>query len=80
MQLTEEMHKRQQQLDYYTQQGLAQSELIISHAKQNFEKGQISYLEWTMLMNNAVGIQLAHLDAVQQLHMINTEIEYLTGK
>ncbi len=80
LQLTEEMHKRQQQLDYYRQQGLVQSELIISHAKQNFEKGQISYLEWTMLMNNAVGIQLAHLDAVQQLHVINTEIEYLTGK
>lgn len=80
LQLIEELRKKQQQLNYYQQQGLAQSELIISHAKQNFEKGQISYLEWTMLMNNAVGIQLAHLDAVQQLHMINTEIEYLTGK
>ncbi|HQV61323.1 MAG TPA: efflux RND transporter permease subunit, partial [Chitinophagaceae bacterium] len=80
LQLTEELKKRQQQLSYYNQQGLAQSELILSHAKQNYEKGQISYLEWTMLMNNAVDIQLAHLAAWQQLNIIRTEIEYLTGK
>ena len=80
LQLTEELKKRQQQVNYYNQQGLAQSELILSHAKQNYEKGQISYLEWTMLMNNAVDIQLAHLAAWQQLNVIRTEIEYLTGK
>ncbi|MBL7744883.1 MAG: CusA/CzcA family heavy metal efflux RND transporter [Chitinophagaceae bacterium] len=80
LQLTEEMKRQQYLVNYYQQQGLAQSELIISHARQNFEKGQISYLEWTMLMNNAVNIQLARLDALQRLNVINTEIEYLTGK
>ncbi len=77
----QEAYKKQQQLvQYYDKEGLAQSALIISHAGQNFEKGQISYLEWTMLMNNATGIQLARLDAMAQLNRIRTEIEYLTGK
>ncbi len=80
LQLTEELGKQQLQVNYYGRQGLAQSELIISHAVQNYEKGQISYLEWTTLMNQAVAIRLAGLDASQKLNMIYTEIEYLTGK
>jgi cobalt-zinc-cadmium resistance protein CzcA len=79
-QLAEELNKQQQQVNYYEQQGLSQSELIISHAKQNFEKGQISYLEWTMLMSNAVNIQLGYLDALRHYNIITAEIEYLTGK
>lgn len=80
LQYNEEFKKQQQLVQYYNSEGLAQSELIISHATQNYEKGQISYLEWTMLMNNAAGIQLARLDALQQLNRISTEIEYVTGK
>lgn len=80
LQLTEEWNKQQQQVDFYQQQGLSQSTLIINDATQNFEKGQISYLEWALLMNKAVGIQLARLDAIQRLAVIRTEIEYLTGK
>lgn len=79
-QFAEELRKQQQQVDYYSKQGLAQSELIISHAAQNYEKGQISYLEWTTLMNQAVAIRLDGLNALQQLNRIHTEIEYLTGK
>ena len=78
--MSEERRKKQELVNYYQQTGLAQSELIISHAKQSLDKGQISYLEWTILMSNAVGIQLGRLDAIQQLNEIVTEIEYGTGK
>jgi cobalt-zinc-cadmium resistance protein CzcA len=80
LQLSEEWRKKQQLVNYYDQEGVVQAELIISHAKQSLEQGQISYLEWTMLMNNAVGIQLARLDAMLQLKLVATEIDYLTGK
>lgn len=80
LQYSEAYRKQLQLVTYYNNEGLAQSELIIRHATQNFEKGQISYLEWTLLMHNASGIQLSRLDALQQLNMIRTEIEYLTGK
>ena len=80
LQLSEERRKKQELVNYYQQTGLAQSELIISHAKQSLDKGQISYLEWTILMSNAVGIQLGRLEAIQQLNEIVTEIEYGTGK
>jgi len=80
LQLSGERLKKQELVNYYEQAGLAQSELIISSAKQSLDQGQISYLEWTILMNNAVGIQLGRLDAIQQLNVVVTEIEYLTGK
>lgn len=80
LQYQEAFKKQQQLVQYYNNEGLAQSVLIIRHAGLNFEKGQISYLEWTILMNNATGIQLARLDALAQLNRIRTEIEYLTGK
>lgn len=80
LQAREESHKQQQKVVYYERQGLAESELIMSHARQSFEKGQISYLEWTILMNSAVNIQLLRLDAILRLNTINTELEYLTGK
>lgn len=79
LQWMEERNKQQRQVSYYQDQGLSQSELIIRQAALSFEKGQLSYLEWTMLMNNAIHMQLAGLDALRQLHLINTEIEYLTG-
>ena len=85
VQLSEEWRKKQQLVSYYEQAGLVQSELIISHAKQSLEQGQISYLEWTMLMNNAVGIQLARLDAIQQLNtgrnrnrILNRKIKFMS--
>lgn len=67
-------------LNYFEKTGLRQSELIIKTAKLSFENGEISYLEWTMLMNSAVRIQLEYLDAVHQYNQTLIEIEYLTEK
>jgi len=80
LQYQEEYKKQWQLVQYYEREGKSQAGLIISHAGQNFEKGQISYLEWTLLMNNATTIQLARLEALSHLNRIRTEIEYLTGK
>jgi len=67
-------------MHYYEQTGVQQSELIIKNAKLAFEKGEISYLEWSMLMNNAVNIQLGHLQTLFQYNIALIELEYLTGK
>jgi cobalt-zinc-cadmium resistance protein CzcA len=72
--------KEQNNLEYYENTGLQQAELIIKTARLSFENGEISYLEWTALMNNAVNIQLNYMDAVHQYNQTLIELEYLTGK
>lgn len=76
----EEGKKRLRAVDYYEKTGLQQAALIISNAKLSFEKGEISYLDWILLMNNAVGIEAAYIDAVNLYNETLIEIEYLTGK
>jgi heavy metal efflux system protein len=79
-QMQQEYQKQQQALQYYEQTGLQQAQLITSHAKLSFQNGEISYLEWTILMNNAVSIQLNYLEAVRQYNLAIIELEYITGK
>ena len=75
-----EFKKSQRGLQYYEQTGLQQSELIIKNANKSFGEGEISYIEWTMLMNNAVNIQLGYIDILKQYNQVLIELEYLTGK
>jgi cobalt-zinc-cadmium resistance protein CzcA len=79
-QYDEEYKKQWQLVQYYNRDGKAQAALIVQHAGISLEKGQIGYLDWTLLMNQATTIQLARLDALNQLNRVRTEIEYLTGK
>lgn len=79
-QITGEYKKHQQMVHYYEQTGMQQAELIIRNAKLSFENGEISYLEWTMLMNNAVNIQLGYLDAAKQFNHTAITLAYLNNK
>lgn len=80
LQLQQEYKKQELALQYYEQTGLQQAELIINSSRLSFQNGDISYLEWTTLMNNAVSIQLNYLDALRQYNQTIIELEYLTGK
>lgn len=79
-QSVESVNKYQKSLDYYEKGGLAQSELMMNHAKLAFENGEIGYVEWTLLMNQAVNVQLGYVSAVSQYNQSLIELEYLTGK
>lgn len=79
-QLTEAYEKELKNLKYYENTGLQQADLIMKTARLSFENGEISYLEWTVLMNNAVSIELNYMDAVRQYNQTLIELEYLTGK
>lgn len=79
-QLTEEYRKQQTSINYYEQTGLQQAELIVKSARLSFEKGEINYLEWTVLMNNAISIQMNYLDAVHAYNQVIIATEYLTTK
>ena len=79
-QLSEDYKKYANQVRYYEQSGLQQAALITRNARLGFEKGDVSYVEWTLQMNNAVNIELGYLQAVHSLNNTIIELEYLTGK
>jgi cobalt-zinc-cadmium resistance protein CzcA len=79
-QLNEAYKKYAGQVQYYETNGLKQAALITRNARLGFEKGDVSYVEWTLQMNNAVNIELGYLQAVHNLNNAIIELEYLTGK
>ncbi|MBO9205051.1 MULTISPECIES: CusA/CzcA family heavy metal efflux RND transporter [Niastella] len=79
-QLNESYKKYAVQVQYYEATGLQQAALITRNARLGFEKGDVSYVEWTLQMNNAVNIELGYLQAVHALNNTIIELEYLTGK
>lgn len=79
-QLLEEYKKQTNSLTYYEKAGLKQAEQIMLSANLSFKNGEVSYLEWTMLMNNAVNIRLNYIDAVKQYNINLIELNYLTAK
>lgn len=79
-QLLAEWQKEQAIVKYYEQNGLQQSEQIIHDAGISLRSGNLSYLEWTMLMNNAISIRISYLDAVKQHNELLIELEYLNEK
>lgn len=77
---SEAYKKYAEQVRYYETSGLQQAALITRNARLGFEKGDVSYVEWTLQMNNAVHIELGYLEAVHALNNTIIELEYLTGK
>ena len=76
----EEYLKNEQTVKYYTETGLLHADQIIRNAAKSFQAGDLSYMEWTILMNQAVQIKLSYLDAYQALRKTEAELIYLTGK
>ena len=62
---------------YFEETALRNADIISETAHQQFENGDINYLEWTMLINNAISIQSNYLDAVNELNQSVIQLNYL---
>lgn len=69
-----------QTVNYFEKAALKDASTIIQTANEQFTSGEINYLEWTMLMNNAAGIQSNYVDAVNALNQTVIQLNYLTSK
>jgi cobalt-zinc-cadmium resistance protein CzcA len=78
--LSHEQQKLLLRLQYYEKTGLAHAQLIIKNAILGFKNGDIGYVEWTVLMNNAVSMRSGYLDAVSAFNNAVIGIQYLTGQ
>lgn len=66
-------------LNLYEKQLMPQSEILIQNAAIKFKNGEINYLEWAMLVNNAISIQSEYITAQYNFSKSVIELEYLIG-
>jgi cobalt-zinc-cadmium resistance protein CzcA len=78
--LNQQYAKHMLRLKYFESSGLEQAKLILKNAMLSFRNGDIGYVEWTVLMSNAVNLQTGYIDAVHAYNNTLIEIEFLTGK
>ncbi len=69
-----------QTVKYFEETALQNANTITKTANQQFTNGDINYLEWTMLINNAVSIQSNYTDAVKELNKTIIQLNYITNK
>ena len=62
---------------YYEKTAIRQSDIIINTANLNYKNGQINYIEWGMLLNQALAIKSQYIEALRQLSIAESELNYL---
>ncbi|MFZ1807168.1 MAG: CusA/CzcA family heavy metal efflux RND transporter [Cyclobacteriaceae bacterium] len=67
-------------VDYYEQTGLKNASLIQDAANQQFANGGINYIEWVMLINQAISINNEYLGTVHQLNESIIQLNYFLIK
>lgn len=69
--------KLKSEVQYYEQKGLENSEQIISTANRQLYQGEINFLEWTILVNQALDIQNLYIERVKSLNDRTIEMNAL---
>jgi cobalt-zinc-cadmium resistance protein CzcA len=64
-------------INYFEKTGLTNAELINSSADKQFSNGEINYLEWVLLTNQAIELRSNYIDAVKALNDNVLELNYL---
>ncbi len=67
-------------VNYFEDTGLKNADTITQTANLQFLNGEINYLEWTMLINNATNIQSNYVDAIKDLNQTIIQLNFLTSK
>ncbi len=71
------LKKSKSDLGYFEKTGLKNAETIKKTLSLQLSKGEINYLEWTILSQQALSIESDYLDSVKSLNEIIIQIEYL---
>jgi len=72
--------KNRGSLDYYQNQAVPQSNLILNNAQKSFAAGAINYIEYFQNIQQALGIQFKHLGTLKDYNQSVLELEYLIGR
>ncbi len=66
-----------QNLSFFENIALPNANIITQTATQQFSNGEIDYLEWAMLMNNAIGVRSNYLDMLNEWNQNIIQLEFL---
>jgi cobalt-zinc-cadmium resistance protein CzcA len=67
-------------VNQFEQKSLKNADLIFEVANNQFQNGSINYLEWSMVINQAVLLKTNYLDAVEALNNHLIDLHYLISK
>ncbi len=76
----QEYEKCTKAVNYYTNEGLSQSALIIKTANLNYKNGQINYIEWVTIIHQAIAIEFEYVNALRHQHAAIVSLNYLLQK
>ena len=65
---------------YYRSTGLNNSDVVINTANVGLKSGEIGYIEYLNALQTAIDIQLAYLNAVNQMNQSVINLNYLLNK
>ena len=65
---------------YYQNTGLTNAQTITSTADKQFLGGDINYLDWVLLMNQAIEIRSNYVEALQNRNISRAELDYFYSK
>jgi cobalt-zinc-cadmium resistance protein CzcA len=72
-----EYMKYNKAVDFYEKTANIQAATIIKTANLNYKNGEINYIEWGMLINQANAIKSQYLESLRLLNVAVAEIHYL---
>ncbi len=64
---------------YYQNTGLKNAKLIHEAANLKFKNGELNYLDWILLINQAIQIQSDYIEALKNFHFANTELLFYSN-
>ncbi|RRQ46047.1 CusA/CzcA family heavy metal efflux RND transporter [Chryseobacterium sp. SC28] len=76
-QLSESYQRQMEIVNDYEMEGLKNATIVTETAQKQFLNGEINYLDFVMLVNQAISIQSNYADAVKSLNDTIIQINYL---
>ncbi|PAM93931.1 CusA/CzcA family heavy metal efflux RND transporter [Flavobacterium sp. IR1] len=75
----QEVQKFEKSVHYYENEGLANAQTIIEAANSQLQNGDIDYLQWVLVVNQAVTIKNEYLDTVNNFNKAVIALQTLTN-
>lgn len=67
-------------VENYEQKQLPKSETLLKAAEKQMEAGEIDYLNWVILTNQAVKTKVDYIDSIEKLNETTSELNFLLSK
>jgi cobalt-zinc-cadmium resistance protein CzcA len=76
---SKEVEKYKESLQYYEKDGLNNAETIIEAANSQLQNGDIDYLQWVLVVNQAITIKNEYLDTVNNYNRALINLQRITN-